>query len=470
MMKRIGSLFLVFVWLIFQQKIFAELANVTPVIPGSSLKAYTYTLSNKLKLIVIPDHRNTVATAHFILDAGSDREDYGRTGLAHFFEHMMFRKTDDRPEGHYDRTLSSVGGSGNAGTSDSLVTYYSIFPAPALDTILKLESERFLGLSMKNPYFNIEKGAVISERKLRLENNPVQRGSEVIREAVERDTPLEWMVIGSKNDVENLNIKTAHEFYKKFYAPNNTLLVIGGPFKPEAVKQAVIKYFGKWKGSAPEHNPNYPSHYLTRDIGKSFICSEPITTKNIQFIYPSYDKSLKSVVYSWRFEAILDDTPQGSFAYRLRKKNIANAFMLEKSFYGTQSNPLIAHFVLSDKQSISNLEKFWLANVKRVLNTPLSKRIIQQVIKQHQVYNADVAEKLTSVVSLVTENAFFYKDPAAQVKQLQILNSVNSNDFGRWVKRTFAKNQYYTTGIVPTKQAKPCDAHPFIEKSSRSTH
>ncbi len=461
----------VFFWIFCATSTAAETVKITTIIPGSDLKAYTYHLNNGLELIVIPDYRNPVATAHFILDGGSDREEYGKTGLAHFFEHMMFRKTKHKSEGHYDRTLSSVGGSGNAGTGDSLVTYYSVFPAPALKTMLKLESERFLNLSMTNPYFDIEKGAVISERKLRLENNPVQRGVEVIRQAVERDTPQEWMVIGNKNDVENLNIKTANEFYKKIYTPSNTILVIGGPFKPNNVKNMVNKYFGHWKGKTPPNNPLYPNDYLTRDLGKSFVCSEAITTKNIQLVYPSYDKSVKSVVYSWLFEALLDDNPDGSFGYRLQQKNLANSFALEKSYYGTKSNPLIAHFNLSSTQKINAVTQFWNENITRVLKTPLSNEIIQQVMKQHKVYDADVAEKMTSVVSAVTENAYFYRDPAALKTQMKILNSIDKNDFALWMKTTFGKNKFYTSGIVPLNDAKPCASNPFANDSSaRSKH
>jgi len=440
------------------------------IIPGSNLKAYKYSFKNGLRLIVIPDNRNTLATVHFILDAGSDREELGKTGLAHFFEHMMFRKTKGLAEGNYDRVLASVGGSGNAGTGDSLVTYYSNFPAPALQTMLKLESARFLHLDLKDPYFNIEKGAVISERNLRVENNPVQRGYEVIRSEVQRGTPQEWMVIGEKQDVKNLNIKTAQKFYKDFYTPNNTLIVIGGAFEPDYVEKLVEEYFGEWKGHTPSNSPKYPNNYLTRDIGKRFICSEPITTKNIQLVYPSFDSSQKSVVYSWLFLAMLNNTKQGSFEYRLQKNNMANQFMLEKVYYNTKFNPINVHFVLSEKQNIKKVEQFWNKNVRRVLNTKLSQNIIDQVIKNQKVYNADIAEKLTSVVNLVTDNSFFYNDPAAQETEMNILKNVTEKEFKQWVQNIFAKKQYYMTGIVPTKDAKSCESNPFSNNKLTSSN
>lgn len=426
------------------------------ILPYSSMKAYQYTLNNGLKLIVIPDHRNTLATLNFILDAGSDREVTGSTGLAHFFEHMMFRKTKGESEGHYDRILNSIGGSGNAGTNDSLVTYYSTFPAPALKTMLKLESQRFLSLDLTDPYFSTEKGAVISERKMRVENDPVQRGYEMIRKITERQTPQEWMVIGTKNDVQNLNIKTVQAFYQNFYRPNNTLVVVGGPFNPTDVKQLVETYFGKWTGQAPKNNPTYPNDYLTRDIGKSFICGESITTKNIQLIYPSYDASIKSLVYSWLFSAVLDDNPQGPFEYRLQKLKLADKFYFDKAYDSTKSNPYSVSFVLSEDQKIEAVKRFWDAEVTKILSQPLSQNIIQQVIKQQKVYNANLAEHLSSIANAITENAFLLKDPAAQETEMQILQSVTTEDFAKWANQVFANKKYYTIGIVPSQDAPAC--------------
>lgn len=426
------------------------------IIPFSSIKAYQYKLNNGLKLIVIPDHRNTLATFNIILDAGSDREVQGNTGMAHFFEHMMFRKTKSEAEGNYDRVLSSIGGSGNAGTSDSLVTYYSTFPAPALKTMLKLESQRFLALDLTDPYFSTEKGAVVSERKMRVENDPIQRGYEMIRKKTERQTPQEWMVIGTKSDVQNLNIKTVQKFYDTFYRPNNALIVIGGPFNPTDVKNMVQDAFGSWKGQAPQNAPNYPADYLTRDIGKTFICGESITTKNIQLTYPSYDSSIKSLVYSWLFAAMLDDNPQGPLEYRLQKLKLADRFSFDKSYDSTKSNPLTVSFVLSGDQKIEAVKKFWDDAVKDVLTRPLSKEVIRQVIKQQKVYNANIAEHLASVATIVTENAFLLKDPAAQQTEMKILESVTPDEFAKWANQVFANKNYYTIGIVPSQDAPAC--------------
>ena len=288
-------------------------------IPNSNLRAYNYVLPNSLRLVVIPDYRNTIATFNMILDAGSDIEVKNETGLAHFFEHMMFRKTIGTPEGNYDKVLNSVGGSGNAGTNDSFVTFYSSFPGPALETMLKLEAARFQNLDITEPYYSIEKGAVISERKLRVENDPLSRSNELIRAITERGTPMEWMTIGAKKDVENMSIDAAKIFYKNFYTPDNTLMIVGGPFDPKNVATLVQKYFGDWKGKLNIQHSKLPSDYFTRDLGKRFICSAPVFTKKYRIVYPSNNSNMKSIVYSLIFQSLLDDNINGTFERRLLK-------------------------------------------------------------------------------------------------------------------------------------------------------
>ena len=173
-----------------------SLANAQPI--EGTPRVHKFRLANGLKVLILSDSRNPVATLRVKLDAGSNREKLGTTGLAHFFEHMMFRKTQVTSEGHYDRVLAGVGGRGNAATSTDYVVYESTFPGPALDKILELEAQRFKLLDLQDPFFTTEKGAVISERKLRYENDPTQRGMEILRRVIYRGTPYEWFTIGAK--------------------------------------------------------------------------------------------------------------------------------------------------------------------------------------------------------------------------------------------------------------------------------
>lgn len=432
----------------------AKLLGESQIVPSSPVKAYEYQLENGLKFIVIPDQRNSIATVHFMLDAGSNKEHLGTTGLAHFFEHIMFRKTKDAPEGNYDRVLSSVGGSGNAATSDSFVTFYSMFPAPAIDSILKLESDRLTNLDLTDPYFTTEKGAVISERKLRVENDPMQRSQEILRSLTERNTAMEWMTIGSKADVENMSLDSAQNFYKNFYTPDNTLMVIGGPFQTKEIVKSVEKYFSAWKGKTTKAKEPLPADYFKRDLNKSFVCSAPIMTKQYQIIYPSGSKSLKDTVYALVFQAVLDDNPEGTFDYRLVKENLGTRFYFYKTYWQNQTNPLVAAFQLTSSQKFEKLKSFWNAAIEQVYKKNISEKIKQQVIKQLKVDDAQTAERMTTLASSILENTFFFHDFYASGQAEKIVQNITTKDFRDWIHSNLS--QSYVTGIVPTGEADSC--------------
>lgn len=433
-----------------------KLLQSAQIIPGSPIQAYKYQLANGLKFIIVPDKRNPIATIHFILDAGSNRESKGTTGLAHFFEHMMFRKTVGAPEGNYDRVLNSVGGSGNAGTSDSFVTYYSTFPSPALESILKLEADRFMHLDLTDPYFSTEKGAVISERKLRVENDPMQRSNEIIRAITERGTTSEWMTIGSKLDVENMSIEAAKKFYKDFYTPDNTLMVIGGSFDPKTTANLVQKYFGDWKGNIKVKHAQLPEDYFTRDLGKKFVCSAPIFTKRYRIVYPSPNSDMKNIVYSMIFLALLDDNPNGTFERRLIKEKLSTDFSFYKVYWQNQSNPLIATFSLSKEQKLEPVQRFWQKGINEVLKKPISEKIKRQIIKQFAVSNAETAERMTGLANTILDNTFFLNDFNASGKAEKIVKSATTENFGQWVKENLSQQKFYITGVVTPGDAPSC--------------
>ena len=368
----------------------------------------------------------------------------------------MFRKTIGTPEGNYDKVLNSIGGSGNAGTNDSFVTFYSSFPGPALETMLKLESARFQNLDITDPYYSIEKGAVTSERKLRVENDPLSRSNELIRAITERDTPMEWMTIGAKKDVENMSIEAAKTFYKNFYTPDNTLMVIGGPFEPKNVANLVQKHFGNWKGKLSVQHAKLPNDYFTRDLGKRFVCSAPVFTKKYRIIYPSNTTNIKTIVYSLIFQSLLDDNVNGTFERRLIKAKLATDFNFYKVYWQNQNNPLMANVSLSKDQTIDPILKFWEKGIEEVLNKPINEKIKRQILKQLAVSNAETAERMTGLVNTILDNTFFLNDFNSSGQAEKIVKTISTENFRHWVKENLASNKFYITGVVTPNEAPSC--------------
>lgn len=424
--------------------------------PGSPT-AYKFLLANGLRVLVLPDDRNPVAMFRLILDAGSNREQKGATGLAHFFEHMMFRKAKATEEGHYDRTLAGVGGNGNAGTSTDYVVYYASFPGPALDKMLEVEKQRFVDLELKDPYFSTEKGAVISERFMRLENNPEQRGSEIIRSVVEAGTPYEWMVIGAKDDVKNMSLATAQKFYEEFYTPTNAILSVGGPFDASTAIAKINKEFGGWSGKSKPVPSLYSADYFSRNEGKKFVCSELVAENKYQLNYPSKNTTYNDNMMAQVFTQLLDSHPEGVFSRRLLKAKLASQFYFYKNNSMKQNQPLVVYLALNKDQKIDNTIAFWNDAVKWVLTRPIDAKFKQRLIKQTDVSQADLAQKMSSLLEEYEWNEFLFGNYLSAKNDREFIARLNTASFGKWVRENLVNVKPYLTGVVSKDPSvKPC--------------
>jgi predicted Zn-dependent peptidase len=415
-----------------------------------------YVLPNGLRVLLLRDTRNPVATVRIRLDAGANREEVGKTGLAHFFEHMMFRKTRFSEEGHYDKVLSELGGSGNAATSSEYVVFYSTFPAPALDTILKTESERMTGVELQEPYFSIEKGAVVSERGLRFDNVPAARGGEIIRRFADRGTPYEWPVIGLKKDVENMSIADVQRFFSDFYTPDNAIVSVGGPFEEKEMLSLVEKHFGSWKGKKAKHAVHIPSDYATRNKDVRFVCSEDVAEQTFSVVYPSRQFSLSDMYYSLAFQDALDDSPEGTFQRRLQKEQLATGFGFAKHWYQRYNPNAVAMFSLSVDQKFEKLLAVWKREVEKVLDRRVDKRFRERLVKQVEVSKANAALRMTSLLEEHETNEYFYGDFLATAGMTEFFRTLNEKKFRQWIKANIIETPFYVTGVVPRGMATEC--------------
>ena len=219
-------------------------AHAAPDLAGSE-KIETRTLENGLKIIVWPDFDiPNIAWYHWVR-AGSRNEYPGITGLSHFFEHMMFNGTDRRKPGEFDRIMEANGGANNAYTSSDVTVYTDWVPAAALETNMDLESDRFQNLAIDPDVVESERGVVFSERRSSYDNQNVNMLYEQVQATAYVAHPYQFPTIGWPSDIENWTLQDLQTYYRTYYAPNNTTLVIAGAVKPDAVFALAERYFGK---------------------------------------------------------------------------------------------------------------------------------------------------------------------------------------------------------------------------------
>lgn len=207
-----------------------------------------YTLANGLEVILHEDHSDPIVSVAILFNVGSNREKPGRTGFAHFFEHMLFQNSENVGKGNFFKIINDVGGEFNGGTWNDGTIYYEVLPKDALERILWMESDRmgYMINTVTEPVLENEKQVVKNEKRQRVDNQPYGHAGYVIDKAIyPADHPYNWQVIGSLQDLQAATIDDVKEFYEKWYGPNNATMVIAGDISRPEVKQLVDKYFGE---------------------------------------------------------------------------------------------------------------------------------------------------------------------------------------------------------------------------------
>jgi len=205
----------------------------------------TFTLANGLQVLVIQDHRTPVVTQMVWYKVGSADETPGKSGLAHFLEHLMFKGTATHPVGEFSQTVLKIGGNENAFTSVDYTGYFQRVPRDKLRLMMEFEADRMTGLVLKDENVLPERDVVLEEYNMRVANNPDARLNEQIMAALYLNHPYGRPVIGWHQEIEKLSREDALAFYRRFYAPNNAILVIAGDVTVEDVRPMVEATFGK---------------------------------------------------------------------------------------------------------------------------------------------------------------------------------------------------------------------------------
>ena len=210
-----------------------------------------YTLENGMKVIVIPDHRAPVVTHMVWYRVGSADEELGKSGIAHYLEHLLFKGTKRFEPGEFSKIIRLNGGEDNAFTSYDYTAYYERIATDRLELVMDLGADRMANAVFGDKDIKTELEVVKEERRSRTDNNPEALLREQLSAAAYTAHTYGRPVIGWMSEVENLAAVDAQAFYRKYYTPSNAALVVAGDVDPAKVRDLAVKYYGKLKNTAP---------------------------------------------------------------------------------------------------------------------------------------------------------------------------------------------------------------------------
>ncbi|MEJ1999637.1 MAG: pitrilysin family protein [Maritimibacter sp.] len=204
----------------------------------------TFSLDNGMQAVVIEDHRAPVVVHMVWYRTGAADEQPGKSGIAHFLEHLMFQGTENMAPGELSRVVEANGGSDNAFTSQDYTAYYQRVAADRLGLMMQMEADRMRHLKLSQQDVDTERDVILEERSTRIDNQPGALFDEEMQAALYRNSPYGIPVIGWRREMEALSRDDALFHYQRYYAPNNATLIVAGDVTPDEVKALAEQYYG----------------------------------------------------------------------------------------------------------------------------------------------------------------------------------------------------------------------------------
>ena len=223
-----------------------------------------FTLNNGLQVLVIPDHRAPVVTQMIWYKVGAADEPPGSSGIAHFLEHLMFKGTEQIPTGQFSKIVAKNGGEDNAFTNHDVTAYFQRVAKDRLPLVMQMEADRMANLRLTEEDVKTERDVILEERRSRVDNDPGSILQEQMMAALYANHPYGVPIIGWEHEIAALNRDDALSYYKRFYAPNNAILVIAGDVEPDEVRKLVEETYGKLAPNSSlkgRHRPQEPAHF-----------------------------------------------------------------------------------------------------------------------------------------------------------------------------------------------------------------
>jgi zinc protease len=247
------------------------LAGVTagPAPASAEMQVTDFKLANGLEVVVLPDHRAPVVTHMIWYKVGAADETPGKSGLAHYLEHLMFKGTAKNPGNAFSQAVTAIGGEENAFTSSDYTGFYQRVPRENLKEMMAFEADRMTGLVLTDAVARPELQVVLEELNMRVANNPGAQLDEQMDAALYLNHPYHRPVIGWRHEVEKLDRQDALAFYRRFYTPNNAIVVVAGDVTPEEVKADAEDTYGKVAPRAeigPRLRPTEPVQEAPRTV------------------------------------------------------------------------------------------------------------------------------------------------------------------------------------------------------------
>jgi len=438
-MKMKKMYYLSFLGLLFSASLFAQKVDFEE-----------YDLSNGLHVILHQDNTAPVVTTAVMYHVGAKDENPERTGFAHFFEHLLFEGTENIDRGEWFKIVSANGGTNNANTNQDRTYYYEVFPSNNLALGLWMESERLLHPIINQIGVDTQNEVVKEEKRLRVDNSPYGQWTGQVFKNLFNEHPYRWTTIGSLDHLDAASLEEFQAFNKKFYIPNNAVLVVAGDFETENAKKLIENYFGSIpKGEA---------------VVRTKIEEKPITSEvKIDFEDPNIQIPAVFTVYrtpamTTRDARVLDmisTVLSDGKSSRLYKKLVDDekkamqvaAFSYSLEDYG-------AYIVLAlplGENTLDDLVSEMDEEIVKIQTELISEREFQKLKNKFENQFVNSNSSVEGIANSLARYYMLYDDINLINTEINIYNSITREEIREIAKKYLNPNQRLVLDYLPKK-------------------
>jgi len=416
-----------------------------------SIEHEKFTLDNGLEVILHVDKSDPIVAVATMMHVGSNREKPGKTGFAHFFEHMSFNDSENVPVGANRKMIPEWGGSRNGGTWTDGTVYYEVVPKDAFEKILWIDSDRFGYMinTVTEAALEREKQVVKNEKRQRVDNAPYGYTDEIIRKNLYPEGhPYSWTVIGSLPDLQAATLDDVKEFYHQYYGAANASLVIAGDIDIEETKQLVEKWFGEIPGG-PKVEQLAPMPVTLTETKSLSFADNFAKLPELRMVFPSVEQYNKDE-YALQ---VLGQLLSGSKKSPLYKTVVEEGKLAPNVGSYNNSNELAGEFVFrvraNEGVALDDVKQAIDEGLNRFENEGFSDNQLQRIKAEleTQLYYG-VATVLNKAFQLVQDNEFG-NDPGYISKRARYLQEVTRDDVMRVYEEYIKDKHFVMTSVVP---------------------
>ncbi|MBK8716723.1 MAG: insulinase family protein [Deltaproteobacteria bacterium] len=416
-----------------------------------AMEAKHFVLANGLRVYVLEDHSTPSFSFQMVYNVGSRDDEPGRTGFAHFFEHMMFKGSANIPDGGHFQNVLGVGGKLNAFTSQDVTLYFDILPSQYLDMVLWLESDRLRSLAITDENFENQRKAVKEEKAMRVDNVPYSNAIQDFFADAWKGTGYGHPGIGSEEDLSAATTADVKAFFDKYYVPNNAVMVLVGDVDAAEVQTKVEKHFGDI-ARGPDRQPFAPVDHTQVKVEKRFedkLAQQPLYVigwKTVPATHP--DRHAVELLMN-----ILMRGDSSRITKQLvdeKKLAVAAIAMPSEASGGRDAGAAMAAFVPVEGKSLVDIETVVKAEIDAVKKKGITRKDLQKAINQ---MTADTIKQLSTNNGrgiLLCFGALLEGDPFFVLSDTEKYRSVTPADIKR-VANTYLTDNWMVAEIVPAK-------------------